>query len=213
MKNSISGLPVIPARDNVPNKATDVARWFRFGSAAWRGRRRCPVCGYLFTDLKFSRRDRIVLRPEENPAEPSGEEGLALAYRCPRCRKSMGGGLELRGDEAERTLKRVLAYQHFAGASERRVRSATRLIQEVGRPDELSRILVKDGKRLGELKRTGAIALEIAANERSEQRLLELEVAELEAQWRREEELASIVDGELTPLPLLETIRRRVTGQ
>jgi hypothetical protein len=42
-----------------------------------------------------------------------------------------------------------------------------------------------------------------------EQRLLELELAELEAIWRQEEELASIVDGELTPLPLLETLRLR----
>ena len=29
---------------------------------------------------------------------------------------------------------------------------------------------------------------------------------------KREEELAEIVDGELTPLPMLESLRRRVTG-
>ena len=72
---------------------------------------------------------------------------------------------------------------------------------------------MKDGKRLGSLGRTGGIALEIAANESSEQRLLELELAELEAHWRTEEELAAIIDGELTPLPLLEALRRNVTGQ
>ena len=63
-------------------------------------------------------------------------------------------------------------------------------------------LLIRQGKHLGEmLKRTGAIALEIAANEHAEQRLLELELADLEARWREEEELADIIDGELTPLP------------
>jgi hypothetical protein len=90
--------------------------------------------------------------------------------------------------------------------------SAARLIQEAGTPQDLTRIVVKDGRRLGDLQRTGGIALEIAVNEATEQRLLELELGELEAHWRREEELASIVDGELTPLPMLETLRRRVTG-
>ena len=71
---------------------------------------------------------------------------------------------------------------------------------------------MRDGRRLGDLRRTGGIALEIAANEATEQQILELEVAELEAHWRKEEELASIIDGELTPLPLLEQMRRRITG-
>ena len=33
-----------------------------------------------------------------------------------------------------------------------------------------------------------------------------MEVAELEAHWRREEELESIIDGELTPGPPLEEL-------
>jgi hypothetical protein len=90
--------------------------------------------------------------------------------------------------------------------------SATRLIQEAGTPQDLTRIVVRGGRRLGDLQRTGAVALEIAANESAEQHLLELELAELEAHWRREEELAAIVDGELTPLPLLEALRLKVTG-
>ncbi|RMH18895.1 MAG: hypothetical protein D6701_05615, partial [Gemmatimonadetes bacterium] len=55
-----------------------------------------------------------------------------------------------------------------------------------------------------------AVALEIAAHESLEQRLLRMELAELEAHWRREEELAEIIDGELTPLPPLELLRRRL---
>ena len=61
--------------------------------------------------------------------------------------------------------------------------------------------------------RIGRVALEIAVHEKSEKRLLAMELAELEAHWRREEELAGIMDGELTPLPLLDSLRRRIAGR
>jgi ribosomal protein S27AE len=193
--------------DNLPNKIPDAARWLRFGGDAWRGRSRCAKCGYTFTRVAYRRRGQFVLYRADlsGPAE--------LSYKCPRCGEFRDGGLQLKGPEAEHTLRRVLAYHHFDGADDRTVTSATRLIQEAGSPEDLSRILLKNGKRLGDLGRTGGIALEIAANEASEQRLLELELAELEAHWRIEEELAAIIDGELTPLPLLEAIRRKVVGQ
>lgn len=192
---------------HAPDSITNAAKWLRWGSSAWRGRQECGRCGYTFRSLHFRERGGLVLLPGTEPAINR------LAYRCPNCGHYREGGLHIEGQEADRTLRRVLAYHHFDGASERRVRSATRLIQEAGSPQDLKRIVVKDGRRLGDLQRTGAIALEIAANEESEQHLLELELAELEAHWKREEELAAIVDGELTPLPLLESIRRKVTGK
>jgi len=193
--------------DNLPNKIPDAARWFRFGGDAWRGKNRCDRCGYIFTRVAYRRRDHLIIL-RANATGPTG-----LSYKCPRCGDFREGGLQLRGPEAEHTLRRVLAYHHFDGADDRTVTSATRLIQEAGSPEDLSRILLKDGRRLGDLGRTGGIALEIAANESSEQRLLEMELAALEAHWRTEEELAAIIDGELTPLPLLEALRRRVAGQ
>lgn len=193
--------------DNLPNKIPDAARWFRFGGDAWRGKNRCARCGYTFRRVAYRRRGSLFLLPSKDH-DPAG-----ISYRCPRCGDFREGGLQLRGPEAEHTLRRVLAYHHYSGADGRTVTSATRLIQEAGSPDDLTRILIRDGKRLGELGRTGGIALEIAANESSEQRLLELELADLEAHWRREEELAAIIDGELTPLPLLEQLRRKVSGQ
>jgi len=192
---------------NAPEAVTDGARWLRFGGAAWRGRQECSHCGHLFKTLSYKDRAGFGLFPGDEAGR------VDVVYRCPRCGHYRDGGLRLTGLEAERTLRRTLAYHHFAGASERRVTSATRLIQEAGTPKDLMRIVVRDGRRLGDLQRTGAVALEIAANESAEQHLLELELAELEAHWRREEELASIVDGELTPLPLLESLRRRVAGQ
>ena len=185
----------------------DGARWLRFGSAAWRGEEQCAKCGFAFRSIAY--RDRASLG-----IFPGGEPGrMELVARCPRCGQYREAGLRLSGEDADRTLRRVLAYHHFSGASEQRVRKATRLIEEAGSPQDLTRIVVRDGKRLGDLQRTGGIALEIAANESTEQHLLELELAELEAHWRREEELAAIIDGELTPLPLLETLRRKVAGQ
>jgi len=192
---------------HAPDRLTDAARWLRFGSTAWRGEQRCARCGYVFRSLPFRDRAGLILVPRRVYGE------TALAYRCPNCGHFREGGLQIHGDEAESTLRRVLAYHHFTGASVGRVASATRLIQEAGSPDDLARIVIRDGRRLGDLQRTGAIALEIAANESAEQHLLELELAELEAHWKREEELAAIIDGELTPLPMLEQIRRRVAGR
>lgn len=184
----------------------DGARWLRFGSSAWRGEERCASCGYTFRAVAYRDRASLGLFPSDEPG------GVDVVARCPKCGQYREAGLRLTGDDADRTLRRVLAYHHFAGASEQRVFKATRLIQEAGSPKDLTRIVVRDGKRLGDLQRTGGIALEIAANESTEQRLLELELAELEAHWRREEELASIIDGELTPLPMLEQVRRLVMG-
>lgn len=65
----------------------------------------------------------------------------------------------------------------------------------------------------GRYQRTDAIALEIALNDAAERVLLEQELQVLEVHWRAEEELAAIVDGELTPLPPLELLRRRVLGR
>ena len=193
--------------DNAPDKVADLARWVRFGSTAWRGRQACHQCGYVFRSIAYNRRGGLILRPGED------EGRLGVTLRCPKCGNYEDGGLHLTGREGEHMVRRVLAYHHHAGATERKVRSATRLIEEAGSASDLSRIVVKQGRRLGDLQRTGAIALEIAANEAAEQRLLELEVAGLEQHWRTEEELASIMDGELTPLPLLETLRRKAVGQ
>jgi hypothetical protein len=184
----------------------DGARWVRFGTSAWRGEQKCERCGHPVRAIAFRDRAALGIFPTDEPGK------VELVARCPGCGQYREGGLHLRGHEAERTLKRVLAYHHFAGASERRVVAATRLIQEAGSPQDLARIVVRDGRRLGDLQRTGGIALEIAANEASEQRLLELELADLEAHWRREEELAAIIDGELTHVPMLEALRRRVAG-
>jgi hypothetical protein len=187
--------------EHAPGKVVDAARWVRFGGKAWRGHEECAKCGYLFMDLQFRNRGELILTPDAD----SGSMGVV--QRCPACQEYRDGGLHLAGRKGEHVVRRLLAYHHFEGANEHRVRSATRLIQEAGSPQDLTRIIIKEGRTLADVQRTGGIALEIAANEAAEQRLLEMELAELEAIWRQEEELASIIDGELTPTPILETLR------
>ncbi|HUF75000.1 MAG TPA: hypothetical protein VMM35_01920, partial [Longimicrobiales bacterium] len=104
----------------------DGARWLRFGSSAWHGDRACEQCGYRFRTIPYRERAALGLLPTGAPGK------VELAARCPRCGSYRDGGLHLRGEDSDRTLRRVLAYHHFAGASERRVTSAARLIQEAG---------------------------------------------------------------------------------
>ncbi len=193
--------------ENTPRKLPEAARWLRFGSRAWRGRAMCLRCGAYLEDIPFSQREKVLLLPGEEPG------ALDVVRRCTECRGGPNSGIRLVGADAERTARRILAYHHFAGASERRVAQATKMIEHAGSTERFTRETLGPGRRLGDLPRTYAIGLEIAANECLEQRLLQLEVAELESIWRREEEIAAIVDGELTPLPLLEVLRRKVTGQ
>ena len=193
--------------ENAPQQLTQAARWLRFGGSAWHGKRSCTRCGQFFRSVAYRDRAHLILSSGIRPGD-----ALSVTQRCPGCGDLGEGGLHLRGKEGDHVSRRLLAYHHHTGASEKRVRSATRLIEEAGSPEGLIRIVIKEGRRLGDLQRNGAIALEIAANDTLERRLLELELAEIEAHWQEEEELASIVDGELTPLPLMESFRRKVAG-
>lgn len=190
---------------HAPDAIKGGARWLRFGSSAWRGRSECPICGHHFHKVAFRDKGGVFLLPHER-------ENMQVVYRCPNCGDLDEGGLRFEAEEGSRVLRRLLAHRHFSGASETRVKSATRLIEEAGSTSTLSRLVVRDGRKLDDLQRTGAVALEISVNESIEARLLEMEVAELEAVWKREEELAAIVDGELTPLPPLEALRRKIVG-
>ena len=193
--------------DYAPQQVTQGAKWLRFGGSAWRGNQRCARCGQVFRGIAYRDRTRVILSPAGDPGD-----ALSVTQRCPLCGDLDDGSLHLRGKEGEYVSRRLLAYHHHAGASEKRVRSATRLIEKAGSPENLTRSVIKEGRPLGDLRAIDAIALEIAANDTVEQHLLDLELAEVEAHWEREEELASIIDGELTPLPMMESLRRKVTG-
>jgi hypothetical protein len=187
-----------------------VARWHRFGRVAIRGRSECPVCGSVSRAVKFSDAFKLVLVPGGKGESPS------LYHRCEPCRGRTGSGHLLSGTAAEHALRRILAHRHFNGASEERIRAATRAIDQSGSTEALARRVAGQRISLGTLERTQrtqAVALEIALNDETERRLLEMELWELERRWKEEEEIAAIVDRELSFLPGLDRLLGKLGGR
>lgn len=178
---------------HTPRVVTRGARWWRFGGTVWRGEGRCMRCGRRIGRVRYKERERLLVTADEGPP--------GVIVTCGSCTGRDDAGQRLGGHEGDRVLRKVLAYHHFAGSSEQRVEGAVKLIDYAGGTERLPAKMLGTGTALGELSDTGQVALEIAVHEHHEQLLLSMEVAELEAHWRREEELASIIDSELTPGP------------
>lgn len=182
----------------------DVLRWRRFGWAAWHGRETCPYCNSTLRALRYDLGWWVYpLR---------GADGrIGVGVPCQRCDPWTPEKVyELHGDVAENVLRRLLAYQNIGGASERRITDAARAIEEAGSAGAFAASVTDRRQTLWKMGGTGTIGLEIALNESVERRLLEMEARALEFLWRREEELASIIDRELTPRRLLEAHLRRL---
>ena len=180
------------------------ARWLKYGNTAWRGNSFCTVCGTELKSLSFRDARSLTIAPGRD------DDGIILELRCSACSKADRGVFELEGVQSQHVLRRVLAHRHFAGASEKRLKSATQLIDNLGSSSALTRRIALNRPSISTLSaeglRTESIALEIAVNEENERQLLELELAELEQRWREEEELAAIVDRELTPLRMVNRL-------
>lgn len=172
-----------------------IARETKFGPIAWRGRATCPNCNSVLREVQFQNTRRVILAQDDGGA-------IELRFRCYRCRpEALNAGYRLTGVSAEHLLRRILAYRHYQGASEAQIKASTAVLDEIGSASDLTQRLALQRVHLGELPRAHALALEIAINEQTERKLLELELKELEARWLQEEELAAIVDRELTFVP------------
>jgi hypothetical protein len=194
-----------------------IARWRKFGSIAWNGQLDCPRCGNVLTQLRFRDTGHLIVVPGTPQRADLEHEpvGIALQWRCTQCRYAdKEGGLHIAGITAQRVLQRSLAWHHYAGASEKRIREATQAIEAAGTVDRFAFNVAEKSPTIESLnkktRRTESIALEIALNDDAERRLLELELKDLEERWREEELLAAIVDDELTPVPALEKLRRLI---
>jgi len=184
-------------------------KMLRENGVVWRGRKRCPACNHLLTEIRYSDRNILVVRPgEESFSAPS------LTRRCPKCRDADHGGLHLRGPEGGLILFRFLAFEHYTGAPIDRVQAAARMVLDPDGPATLVGILAKHGRPLGDIPPLGVLALEMVTNAAREETLLKLELAELTFRWRQEEELAALIDGDLTWSPgnLLEGLLKRMRG-
>ena len=186
------------------NPLLDILRWRRFGWAAWHGRETCPHCRSTLRALRYDLTWWVF------PLQ--GEDGhLEVGVPCPRCDPWTPENVyHLRGPHAENVLRRCLAYQNISGASERLIRDASRAIEEAGSAGEFALSATARRECLWKMRGPRALALEIALNESVEHRMLDLELRALDFLWRQEEELARIIDEELTPRRLLEAHLRRL---
>jgi hypothetical protein len=184
----------------------EVLRWRRFGWAAWFGRLKCPSCGSFLRAARFDLSWWFCPMMDEKGK-------LALGVPCPRCDPWTPEKVyHLQGYEAESVLRRVLAYQNITGAGEKAVEEAVREMEAAGSPEDFMKSSLRDGPFLRELSFPQAVALEISLNEGVERRALEVEARGLEFMWRREEELARIMDEELDPRGLRSKWRARAEG-
>jgi hypothetical protein len=210
----------LPDRGRLSRWTSPLMRRLRFGVVAWVGHRACPECEYVFLDLPFTDRKILIVQPGQGLGDGLGDPeavaatdgAFSLTRRCPECLDAEKGGLRLTGMEAELALARVMAFQRDLGESRVTVQAAARLLADPEGPASLVRVLSRHGRPLGELQPMGLTALEITVNAAREKTLLKLEVESLQARWRREEELAALVDGELTAVSRLEGFVRRVRG-
>jgi len=182
----------------------DVMRWRRFGWAAWHGRETCPSCHSTLRALRYDLAWWVY--PIRGPG---GRVGVGVP--CQRCDPWTPDKIyELHGDGAENVLRRLLAYLNVSGASDRRIDDAVRLIERSGSADDFARSSAAERRSFWKMGATGTVGLEIALNESVERRMLDLEARALECLWRQEEELARIIDEELTPRQILDAHLRRL---
>jgi hypothetical protein len=162
--------------------AESFERWFRYGRVAWQGAVPCQACGHVLTALPFSARGTALLQPDRS-----------VQVRCDRCRSADGWHVIAAGD-GEQMLRRLLAYENIVGADDRQLDAAVQLIRsgQVRPPGAVS---------LRRAPRELLVGLELLLAEQREARLLGWEIADLQARWEIAEELARIIDRELTPVP------------
>ncbi|MGH7475281.1 MAG: hypothetical protein ACRELD_03245 [Longimicrobiales bacterium] len=185
----------IPSAAWDDSQLTEGLRWWHFGSLAWHGRSRCVHCRSVLRALSFD--DTWWVHPL---VEPRGR--LAVGVPCQRCDPWTPDKLfRIRGGAAELLLRRILAYQNIAGGSDRAVLDAACAIQEAGSATSFTHLVASRRASLWRLGPTLALALEIALNDSAERRALVQQARTLETIWRTEEEIARIVDEELTPRP------------
>jgi hypothetical protein len=172
----------------------DILRWRHFGTAAWYGRQRCHFCQSVLLALRFDLSWWVFPLAQ-------ADGSVALGVPCDRCDPWTPEKLyRLTGHEAEQALRRILAYQNVAGASDRMLDDAVRDIEQS--QSAYAQLLPAKQASLWRLGPVRTLALEIVVNERAEKRALEAEVRELESTWRQEETIARIIDDELSPARL-----------
>jgi hypothetical protein len=84
------------------------------------------------------------------------------------------------------------------------------VIESAGSAEAFEALVTQERRSLWGMGKTRSIALEIALNDSVERRMMEQELKAIEFTWKREEELAQIIDEQLTPVDVQERHYRRL---
>ena len=131
----------------------------------------------------------------------AGAAGPAAVGECGLC----GQEVAVAARDARAGLRLGLAVVNRRLRSGPLVESAARSVDEAAGPEGLLTVLSRRELAVGELSVIDRLALGMALDEQAEAELLE-------AEWREAEELAAIVDGELTEVTGFDVFRGRVIG-
>lgn len=168
------------------------ARQKHFGMHAWSGTATCEHCLSVQHAIDF--RDALVIAPAPDTS------GIVLQAPCWRCaQQDQAGHITIGGEHAHYLLRRVLAYRNYADLPWRTLYDAFTLIESAPSPGDVITQAAARHSELDRMRRVEFIALEIAATEARERELMQLDLRDVERKWRFEEEVAAIIDRELTP--------------
>ncbi|HYW08637.1 MAG TPA: hypothetical protein VE913_16875, partial [Longimicrobium sp.] len=119
--------------------------------------------------------------------------------------------VEMTGRPAERLLAMILARSNRGGGSGLAVRTALEELERAGKPESFFAGTEARARKMGhgyqsvwELPAPLRFALEMATHEENERRAMEGELAKLEEEWRRAEEIAALADRLAVP-PAVES--------
>lgn len=186
------GFPIWGIRS--PEVWIDRARKKKFGRYAWQGVATCERCGR--SDQAIELGGHVLLQ-----SHPDTPDELTLSGYCRHCNRKEAAKFAIPSMLSEFVLRRSLAYDNFTGVSDEVLDEAVQYIEGEDTAMQFTRRMTQNEISVRSLPTEYRVALEIAVNEKHERELLSLELDALDARWRREEEIAAIVDRELTPGP------------
>lgn len=157
---------------------------------------RCPSCGGPLA-LEPWEFQNVAFEASWDPEV--GEGGVALRARCALCREEV-----LVDPAAARPALRLGMAVVTGDEGVRKAATAgAEAVEQAGGAVPFLRRLAEDRAALGELGLAERMALRIALDEEAEREALE-------AEWRRAEEIASAMEGDLTTQESFRDFRRRV---
>lgn len=173
------------------DRALDLVRWSRFGSIAWDGRAPCRHCGSVLQELHYDISWWLYPR--------IAGDRLVIGVPCTRCDPwTPEKVFDVTGEDGYVALRRVLAYQLIGARKDGAIREASLMLQRAGSADRLLQEMSTGRISLWRMGTERTFALAIALDHLAEKRLLDQQLRGYESEWRLEEDLARIIDDELS---------------